>query len=151
MPTAHKSKAGIGLGTVVSIGNGATPEVFTPVSELKSIVQSGRQVATEDVTSMESSAREFIPTLLDSGTWELTGSRIGTDAGQIAMEAAMNTLAMHNFVIQLPPEATQTTKGDAFAFSALVQEVNYNLAVDKARTFTARLKVSGSITVTAGS
>ena len=146
-----KSKAGIGLGTMLSIGSGTgSPETFTLVGEIKTITQSGRQVATEDVTNMQSSAREFIPTLLDSGTWDLAGNRVSSDAGQIAMEAAFASYQNHDFKIQLPLGAGQTTSGDVFAFNALVQEIDYSLAVDKAVTFTAKLKVSGSITVTPG-
>ena len=151
MPTYTTSKAGIGLKTVLSIGDGGTPtENFVAVGEIKTITQSGRQVATEDTTNMQSSAREFIPTLLDSGTWDISGNRIGTDAGQIAMEASFSGLKLHNFKIQLPVESGQTTTGDLFTFLALVQEVNYSVAVDKAQTFTAKLKVSGAITLTPG-
>lgn len=150
MPT-HKSKAGIGLGTVLSIGDGAATEVFTAVLELKSITQSGRSVATEDVTSMESDAREFVPTLLDSGQFEITGNRIATDVGQLALETAMTGLVLHNFKLILPKQAGQTTAGDTFTFLALVQSLNSSYAVDKANTFSGTLKVSGKITFTAGS
>jgi hypothetical protein len=148
------SKAGIGLGTTLSIGSGTgTPETFTLVGEVKTITQSGRQVATEDVTNMQSGAREFIPTLVDSGTWDITGNRVGGDAGQAAMEAAFAALANHNFKVQLPisKAAGQTTTGDLFTFNAPVQELSYSLAVDKAVTFNAKLKVSGTIQVTPGS
>lgn len=145
-----KSQAGIGLGTLLLIGAaGAAPT--TIVGEVKTIAQSGRQVATEDVTNLQSSAREFIPTLLDSGTWDLSGSRIGGNAGQIAMEAAFSGLTIVPFKIQLPKEGTQTTTGDTFTFNALVQESNFSVGVDKAITFTAKLKVSGAITPTPGS
>ena len=146
-----QSKAGIGLGTILSIGTaGATP-TFTTVGELKTLNQSGRQVSTEDTTNLQSSAKEFIPTLVDSGTWDISGNRIGADAGQIAMEAAFSGLTLLPFKIQMPKQGTQTTAGDSFSFNALVQEVNYSISVDKAVTFTAKLKVSGAITETPGS
>lgn len=152
MPTYTKSKAGIGLGTVLSIDT-ATDEtpVWTAVAELKSINQFGRQVATEDVTNFQSSAREFIPTLLDAGSWDIAGSRIATDAGQLAMETAFQGLTLKQFEIQLPKAGGQTTTGDLFAFSALIQELNYTIGDDKAITFSAKLKVSGNIVLTPGS
>ena len=135
----------------MSIGTiGASP-VYTSVGEVKSLNQSGRQVSTEDVTNMQSLAKEFIPTLVESGTWDIAGNRIGGDAGQIAMEGAFNGLTLVPFKIQLPKSGGQTTTGDLFAFTALVQELDYSLSVDKAVTFTAKLKVSGVITETAGS
>ena len=146
-----KSAAGIGLGTILSIGTTGTTPTFTPVGELKTLNQSGRQVSTEDVTNLQSSAKEFIPTLVDSGTWDLSGNRIGGDAGQMAMEAAFSGLTILPFKIQLPKTAAQATAGDTFSFNALVQEVNYSVSVDKAVTFTGKLKVSGAITLTPGS
>lgn len=146
-----KSKAGIGKGTTLSIGNNADPVVYTAVGEIKSLDQSGRQVATEDVTNMDSGAREFLPTLLDSGSWRVTGSRIGGDAGQVAMESAFAGLTVSPFQIQLPKTSVQATTGDMFAFDALIEDLNYSVAVDKSITFTATLKVSGLITTTPGS
>ena len=145
------SKAGIGLGTVLSINTGTpTTPTWTPVAELKQINQSGRQVATEDITNFASSAKEFIPTLLDAGTWDLAGSRISGDAGQVAMEAAFQGLTLQMFQIVLPKAGGETSTGDKFAFAALIQDLNYSITVEKAVTFTAKLKVSGNITVTVG-
>ena len=145
------SQAGIGLGSILSIGTvGATP-TFTLVGELKSLTQSGRSVGTEDTTNFQSSAKEFLPTLVDSGTWDFSGNRIGSDAGQIAMEAAFSGLSLLPFKIQLPKTSKQTTAGDTFTFTALVQDLNYSVSVDKAVTVTGKLKVSGIITETPGS
>ena len=146
-----KSSAGIGLGTILSIGTtGGTP-TFTTVGEVKSFSQSGRQVSTEDVTNMQSSAKEFIPTLVDSGTWDITGNRVSSDAGQVAMEAAFQGLTVLPFKIQLPKTSTQNSTGDLFTFNALVQELDYTVGVDKATTFSCKLKVSGLIALTIGS
>ncbi len=152
MPSYVKSQAITGLGTILSINTGTSAApVWTVVSELKSLTQSGRQFATEDVTNFQSSKREFIATLADSGSWKLEGSRVSGDAGQIAMEAAFATGALQQFQIQLPKTATQTTAGDQYGFYALIQDLNYSFAVEKADTFTATLKVSGDITETPGS
>ena len=107
-------------------------------------------MATEDVTNLDSDSREFIPTLLDSGSFDIAGSRIGTDAGQIALESAFVGLKRPNFKITMPLAPGQTTGGDAFAFAGLVQESNFTLAVDKAVSFSAKIKVSGKITETPG-
>jgi hypothetical protein len=144
-----KSKAQIGLGSILAIETGDS--TFTTIGEIKSINQSGRQWATEDVTNMESTKREFISTLADSGTWQIQGSRVGGDAGQVAMESAFNGGALESFKITLPKAAGQTSTGDTYTFDALIQDLNYSFSVDKVDTFTATLKVSGDITVTPGS
>ena len=144
------SQAGIGLGTVLSIGDDASPIGFTDVGELSELNGSGRQAGTADTTNFQSSAREFIATLIDSGTWAFSGNRVGGDAGQAAMEAAFIALEMHTFKIQLRPTKGQTV-GDSFTFTALVEQLNYTLAVDQAQKVQGQLKVSGIMGITEGS
>ena len=145
------SLAGIGLGSVLSIGDGASPVGYTPVGELTELNQSGRQAGTDDVTNFESGAREFLPTLIDSGTWAFTGNRIGGDTGQIAMETAFTGLHLRSFTITLPKTASQTVSGDSCTFTALVEQLNYTIGVDKAVKVQGQLKVSGILTWSAGS
>jgi hypothetical protein len=145
------SLAGIGLGTVLSVNTGtvSTP-TWTAVGELNKLNLSGRQAGTADTTNFASGAREFKPTLITSGSWEFGGNRVGGDAGQVAMEAAFVGLAMKSFKIQLPISGAQTTTGDSFTFTALVEELDYSVEVDKVVTISGRLKVSGILTETAG-
>lgn len=145
------SIAGIGLGTVLSINTGTTTTpTWTPVGELNKLNLSGRQAGTADTTNFASAAREFKATLISSGTWEIGGNRVGGDVGQVAMETAFTTLAMKSFKIQLPISGTQTATGDSFTFSALVEELDYSVEVDKIVSLTGRLKVSGILTETPG-
>ena len=147
-----KSKAGIGLGSKISIGSGTSPIGYTLIGEITSIAQAGRQAGTEDVTNMQSGAREFVTTLIDSGTYDLKGNRVADDAGQIALEAAFAGLTIEPFEIELRKTASQHATGDLYTFYALVQEVNFGtVAVDKKIEFNVKLKVSGLITYAAGS
>ena len=148
------SLAGVGLSTVVSINTGTlSSPTFTPIAELRKISLSGRQTGDADVTNFQSSAREFVPTLIESGTWDIEGNRIGGDVGQLACETAFTTVPpkLSQFKIQLPKTPTQTTIGDSFTFLALIKELDYSVEIDKAITLTAKFKVSGILTVTAGS
>ena len=141
-----QSKAQTGLGTLLSIGT--TPVVVGEIIDLK---QSGRTAKTDDVTNTHSSATEFIATIMDSGTWDCTFNRVGTDAGQEAMEAAFQGLTTNSFTIQLPKTGSQTTKGDSFTFNALIQELSYSISPDKKVMGTTKLKVSGVCNPVAGS
>jgi hypothetical protein len=145
------SLAGIGLGTTLSIGNTSSPVGYTTVSELKTLNLTGRVAGTEDVTNFQSTAREFIPTLIDNGTWDFTGNRVGGDTGQAAMETAFTSLSLLPFKIQLVKTTGQSVVGDSFTFNALVLEINYSVGVDRAVTMSGRLKASGVLTKTAGS
>jgi hypothetical protein len=133
-----------GRGTTLGIG--ATP---TLVAELKSIKLSGRKFDTEDVTSLDSQAREFIGSIADSGSWSLEGNRVGSDAGQTAMETAFAAGTVSQFTITLPKTGTQTS-GDKFTFDGLITGLDYSIGVTEATTFSAEIKVSGPITITPG-
>lgn len=145
------TQGGIGLGTVLSIGDTASPVGFTDVGELSELNGSGRQAGTADMTNFESGAREFLATLIDSGTWAFTGNRVGGDAGQLLMEAAFVALELRTFKIQLPKTQAQTVIGDSFTFKALIEQLNYTVGVDTAQKIQGQLKVSGIMTITAGS
>lgn len=141
------TKARSGSGTIFSIG---TAEALTAVAEIKSIKQSGRKNELEDVTSLDSTAKEFINSLPDNGEYDLSGNFVSGDAGQTLLETAFTSGGVYNCSIVLPKTKTQTTKGDTWTFSAVVTELNRSIET-KAVTFDAKLKVSGPITFTAGS
>lgn len=142
-----KSAAITGAGTILSIGT-----VPTPVAEIKTIKLSGRKWDTDDVTNMSSPGyKEFIATIIDPGEFALEGNRVSSDLGQVAMEAAFAAGNLNPFTVQLPKTSAQTTKGDAYTFSALVTEIDYNFETSKADSFSAKLKVSGAVLLVAGS
>jgi hypothetical protein len=145
------TQAGIGLGTVLSIGDTASPIGYTDVGELSELDESGRQAGTDDATNFQSTAREFLPTLIDSGTWAFTGNRVGGDDGQVEMETAFAALSVRPFKIQLPKTAAQAVSGDTATFKALIEQLNYTIGMDKIVKVQGQLKVSGIITWTLGS
>jgi predicted secreted protein len=140
------SQAQYGRGTVLAIGS--TP---TTVAEIKTIKLSGRKWDTEDTTNLQSSAKEFMASILDNGEWDLEGNRVSADAGQTAMEAAFVSGALSSFTITLPKTGAQTSKGDSWSFSAVITELDYSIDVTKAISFSCKLKISGTMTMTAGS
>jgi hypothetical protein len=150
------SKAQAGRGTVVSIGGltGGGGTTFTPILELKSSGISGSEWTEEDVSNFNSGAnKEWLTTMLDSGTVDLAGNRITGDPGQQALAAAFDSGLKYDFKIQLPinSQAGQTTSGDLFTFSALVKSSETTIETTKAVTRNFKLHISGPITETAGS
>jgi hypothetical protein len=140
------SKAQSGSQTTLAIAS-------TLVGEITDIGQSGKANATDDSTNLESTAEEFLATLLKPGNFKITMNRVPGDAGQAAMLSAFNTQATAAFTITLPKTSSQSTTGDKYAFNALVEEFNDlgSVRPDKKITTEAALKVSGPITFTAGS
>jgi hypothetical protein len=151
-----QSKAQSGNGSILNINTGtASSPTWVLVGEITDLAQSGKTNKTDDVTNLESKAEEFIPTLLSPGKWALTMNRISGDAGQTALLASFNALppTIMPYEVVLPKNASQTTTGDTFTFSALVEEFNDvgTVKADKKVSTVASLKVSGVITLTVGS
>jgi|ERR1700722_17802049 len=148
------SKAQTGDLTTLSINTGTvTTPVYTLVGEITDLQQSGKMNATDDVTNLQSTAEEFIATLLKPGKYDLTLNRISGDAGQVAVLASFNAQTTLLYQIQLLKNSTQTTTGDKFVFTSLVEEFDdiSSMKADKAIKSKVGLKVSGPITLTVGS
>jgi hypothetical protein len=145
MSSYTKSNAQQGRGTQLSIGSSPTA-----VLELKTIKLSGNKWDTEDTTNLNSSVKEFLATIQDAGEWDISGNRVSGDAGQEAIETAFASGALTAFTIQLPPLSGVQSTGDSYAFNAIVVERDFSIDVLKAVDFTCKLKVSGVVTMTAG-
>jgi hypothetical protein len=152
--TYVSSKAQSGKGTVVSIGPiaGTSSPTYVPISEVKSCSPQGAEFKTADTTNFASSAEEFIGTISGTGTANMMGNRVITDAGQVALAAASTTGYLYMFKIQLPinPAVGQTVAGDVLTFVAIVSPSDIELDTEKAITFSVKLKISGAITTVAG-
>lgn len=150
MPSYVGTQRRTAKGMVLSIGDGASPEVFTKISELNSLELTGRQAQTDDATNFDSEEEEFIATIITPGEWSFSGSRISGDAGQQALSTAFAALASHNFTVVAPKTGTQTT-GDTWAFKALVTDDGLSFAPTKGQAISGKLKISGPLAFTEGS
>lgn len=138
----------------INTGTASTP-VWTLVGEVVDIAQSGKVNKTDDVTNLESTAEEFIPTLLSPGNFKCILNRVQGDTGQAAVLASFNALPPTKVMYQivLPKTPIQVSTGDTFQFTAMVEEFNdlSTIKPDKKIATSMGLKVSGPITLTPGS
>lgn len=98
--------------------------------------------------------KETIITLLDPGEISISGNRVPGDAGQTAFNEAYGNRAKISCQIQLPIDAAagQSQNGDVYSFDAWVtQPALVDLQYDKAISFNAKVKITGPVTLTAGS
>jgi hypothetical protein len=146
-----KSAAISGKGSALSIGTtGGTP-TFTLLGECTSVDFSGNTAGTADVTNFQSgSYKEFIATIIDSGTVKLAGNRVSSDAGQVAVTTAFASLQVVPWKLDLPLASGQTVTGDSVAFNALVESNEFSVSTEKQIAFSITLKVSGPMTTTPG-
>lgn len=150
---ATKAVAGKGLQLAVNTGSVSSP-TYTPVGEGLS-VDLAAKMGTDDATSFDSSATEYIATMPDGGEIKFTANRVSSDAGQAAVQAAgplgANAGELTMFKITAPKASGQMTNGDSWTFSALVTEFNPAFKPDKKTTMSGTLRVSNGITYTEGS
>jgi hypothetical protein len=151
------SKAQSGRGTQLSIGGvtgaGGT-ETYTLVGEVKTTGVSGVSFDETEVSNFDSGVyKEFLATMIDPGTLDLSGNRISSDAGQIAVEAAFLAGVKYNWKMVLPinVQAGQTTTGDTYVFSGFVKSRDIPVDTSKEIGWSVKIRLSGAPTFTAGS
>lgn len=141
-----KTQATTGAGSQLAIGS--TP---TLIDEVRNIKWTGYTFKTDDATNMNSTAEEFITTILSPGEISFEYNRVSSDTGQSAYVTAFLAGTISPFVLTLPKSSTQTVSGDKFAFNALPIQNDMSLEPTKTDVMSAKIKISGPVTFTAGS
>src|SRR5258708_7379417 len=122
-----QTKSTGGLGTILHIDGGAgfvaSPPTWVTIGEIKNLKKTGDMNETDDATNLSSAAREFIATIRNCGSWDLTVNGVPNDAGQVLLQSAFTQRVAARCQIVLPLEAGQTVAGDAFAFNAIVEKL----------------------------
>ena len=153
--TGSKAQAGRGsqlyIGGVTGVGGS---ESWTLIGEVKSGSISGVSFDKEDVSNFQSGVyKEYLATMVDPGTLDMSGNRVSTDAGQLAVEAAFLTGLTYDWKLVLPinTKTGQTTTGDTFILSGFVQSRDIAVDTTKAVGWNVKLQLSGPPTITPGS
>ena len=147
----EKSNAFVGLGLVLSIGNSASPVVFTEIGEVRGVPTAPVfKNDTTDVTNVQSvgGVKEFLATLTDPGEVAFSVNLVPGDAGQQAVIAAGLAKTRTPFQLTLPPESVEVA-GDVpgyWLFTALVTEYQPEIPLDKEASASIKLKISGLAT-----
>lgn len=127
-------------GTVLSRGDGETPEVFSPLGTVRSITGMGGGSPTViDVSHLGSAFREKLLGLRDEGqlTFELQWD--GEDETFRAIWADRAAGTLRNWQIELPDDTV-------FTFSAYVMTAELSAETDAAITVSVTLEISGAAT-----
>lgn len=137
------------FGTLVKIGDGATPtENFTTIAELRKIGGPKLKLETIDVTVHNTAEpwRQFIGGLLDGGEVSVDLNFIPTDSTHnpsTGMLADMLARTQRNFQLVFPDDAHTT-----WTFTALVTGFDMSSEPSSVLMATVTLKLTGSPTLT---
>lgn len=141
------SKAKQAKNSQLQIGDGAGSETFTTIAEVISFSGPGEEIAEIDVTSQDSSAREFISDGLSTSpdmTFEV--NFVGSAATQQQLLTDLRNGTQRNFKYILNDHATTKT---TYTFTAIVKSFDGpSFTTGEQYKATITLRRSGSVTVT---
>lgn len=128
-------------GSYLQIGNGASPEVFSTISEVVSVGDFGLENPLINVTHLGSTAQEYISGLPDGVSFDITVNYYPTDTSHVALMSAATNRTKPNFKFAISSSPIKT-----FSFAALVTAYKLPAAVNAAFQMRFTMKISGSIT-----
>lgn len=135
--------AQIGYGTVLSFGNGASPELFTALAEVNSLTGPGMSRETPDATHMGSPGgwREFVGGLKDAGEITIECNHLPRNATQDATTGVLAFFASgetKNWRIEFPGSPAVS-----WEFQAVVSAFEPDFQIEEKLMLSITLKVSG--------
>jgi hypothetical protein len=127
-------------GTTISY-EGATPDTFTPIAEIRSFTGPGGAATVIDATTLSSTGKEKVLGLLDEGTLGLEMNFVPADPGQVQLRADRAAQTRRQYRIDFSDEAnTRAT------FTALVSSYTVSGGVDALTTLAVNLEITNAIT-----
>ena len=131
-------------GLTVKYGDGASPEVFALIEEVISLGGLGATNPLIDVTSHDSSAREYIAGLADGQELAIECNRVHT-ALNIQDDVIDEVIAKTVFNMQI----TLTDGSVAVVYTFAVTPISWvvNPSFDDKATLSLALKITGAITI----
>lgn len=132
------------FGTLLKIGDGGGPEVFTTIAEVKDISGPKYAVGITDVTAHDTGPyHQKIPALIDAGqvTFQLNFNNAATQGFTGGLYNDMVNRTKRNFQIVIP-----TTVAKTGAFAAYITGWELGAPVDGALTVDVTLEIAGAVT-----
>jgi predicted secreted protein len=129
-------------GMLLQIGNGASPEVFTAIKEIKTFSGPGGSAAVIDVTDLSSLAKEKRMGLADEGQLSFTINYIPSDTQHTLLRTQRANREETNFKLVFTDDSPATN----WSFGAFVTGFSVSGAVDGVVEANVTLEITGAIT-----
>jgi predicted secreted protein len=140
------SKATVARAVKLQRGDGGGTEVFTTIAEVTNVSGPNESAEQIEVTSFDSTAREFKAAIPDSGEVTFEMQFIGENAQQQGLRADLRAGTVRNFKLIIP-DRTLENDCSRCSFSAIITDLSGpQAAVGAAFTQSCTLKVSGQPT-----
>lgn len=128
-------------GMELRIGNGASPEVFTAISEISTFSGPGGAATVIDVTDLSSLAKEKRMGLADEGQLSFTINYIPNDTQHALLRTQRANRQETNFKLIFTDDSPSTT----WSFAAFVTGFSVTAAVDGVVQANVTLEITGAI------
>ena len=140
--------AGFTGGLTFSRGDGASPEVFTAVEELGSLSNVGQTNPLIDMTSHDSTAREYIAGLPDGQEITVECKRVHTASNvQSSLVTDVINKVTRNFRVALVDSRSSPNLTVTYDFAAVCLSWSVAPSFDEGNMISFTLKISGAITI----
>lgn len=143
MASSAQSSQGVSIGR----GDGASSESFVKIGEVTSFSGLGGSASEIDVTSVDSTSREFLMGLEDGGDFSIEVNLVPGDTAQGGLWTDYQGQTLRNFEVELNDAVT--TKGTTYSFSAYVKSFSISGGTDDKISASIVLRITGDVTKTA--
>ena len=128
-------------GMIIKIGDAASPEAFTQITEVKDISGPGGSATEIDASDLSSTAKEFRMGLQDEGQVTLTLNWIPTNTQHALLRTNRAAQTLTSFEMDFTDSPVTT-----WSFTAFIQEISISNSVDSLTEGNVTLRVSGVVT-----
>ena len=131
-------------GIKIARGDGASPEVFTDIPEIREFTGPGGSASVIDVSDLDSTFREKILGLPDEGQLSFTVHYIADNAVHVNLRADRAARTLRNFRITW----TDASPAKIWTFAGYVTEFSVSGGVDDVVLAAVVIEITGAITET---
>lgn len=140
------SKAAATKGTKISIET--TPATFVQIKEVYNLSGPNETVEQIETTSFDSTAKEYVDALPDTGEIQFDFRDVPEDPGQVALRAAKGA-GLKNFKIERNDATATLTVPTSLTFSGIVTALGDTGATNDVFNASCTIKISGAVSRTA--
>ncbi len=135
-------------GILVKVGDGATPtELFTTIAEVTGFSGPTTEANEIEVTTLSSTAKEFISGLVDNGEVTLEVNAVPSDTQHNQIRSDISAGTVRNYQIDFNDMPDGGSNPTTYVFAAFVKSFPFSAAADDKLSGTITLRISGAITI----
>lgn len=135
-------------GILISRGDGEETESFEVIAEVLDFDGPGASSSKIDVTSLDSTAREYRLGLKDNGSFSFNCILVPLNTVQQGLQSDQDARVLRNFKITFPKQNATSATALTYEFAAYVSEFRTSGGVDEVVKASVTLDISGNVTKT---